>query len=322
LVQDLAQEIEAENRAVVAEATERLQGRMKDAAARVKEEVKKKIGEAATGAVEAVIELLLAYLKDQFVDLPSEADPEIDRQKTQIQIYIEKLALFSRAYRERAQEYRSLMSIEKGGVLTMFKNTRAQVAEYEKNNNLTTAQIMRDEAKRFLSEWQNAVIGGQRADAAEFNAKIFDLIDRNWKVTEELAKQFQSKFSGIFTAPLTSDTLETLTESYMFRQAIDGINGRGVSGKIDDTRRLLADSVSETVGKVVQPLEDMSLDWPSELKEAARLSNDHFREYVRGKLKSQIDLALNSLGELRILLDPPKVAADFTREELDAMLRG
>jgi len=322
LVQDLAQEIEAENRAVVAEATERLQGRMKDAAARVKEEVKKKIGEAATGAVEAVIELLLAYLKDKFVDLPSEADPEIDRQKTQIQIYIEKLSLFSRAYRERAQQYRSLMSIEKGGVLTMFKNTRAQVAEYEKNNNLTTAQIMRDEAKRFLSEWQNVVIGGQRADAAEFNVKIFDLIDRNWKVTEELAKQFQSRFSGIFTAPLTSDTLETLTESYMFRQAIDGINGRGVSGKIDDTRRLLSDSVSETVGKAVQPLEDMSLDWPSELKEAARLSNDHFREYVRGKLKSQIDLALNSLGELRILLDPPKVVADFTREELDAMLRG
>ena len=322
LLQDLAQEIEAENRAIAAEGIVRLQEKMKEAAAQLKDEVKRRIGSGPTEGAQTALELLLAYLKDKFLGLPSEADPDLERQKTQIQLYIDKLALFSRAYRENSQQYRSLMSIQKGGVLTMFKNTRAQVAEYEKNNNLTTAQIMRDEAKRFLSEWQNAVIGGQRADAAEFNAKIFDLIDRNWKVTEEMAKQFQSKFSGIFTAPLTSDTLETLTESYLFRQAIDSINGRGAAGKIDDSRKLLAASVSDAVEKAAQPLEEMSLDWPDELKEAARLSNQQFRDYVREKLKSQIDLALNSLGDLRILLDPPKVVADFTREELDAMLRG
>jgi hypothetical protein len=204
----------------------------------------------------------------------------------------------------------------------MFKNTRAQVAEYEKNNNLTTAQIMRDEAKRLLAEWQNGAVSAQRADAGEFNAKIFDLIDRNWKVTEEMAKQFQSKFTGIFTAPLTSDTLESLTESYLFRQAIDAMNNRALPAKIDDSRKLLEASVSDTVEKAAQPLDEMSLDWPDELKEAARLSNQQFREYVRGKLKSQIDLALNSLGELRFLIDPPKVVADFTRADLEAMLRG
>jgi hypothetical protein len=322
LVQDLAQEIEAENKAIAAEAAVRLQERIKEAAARVKEEVEKKLGESATGAVQGVIAMLLAYLKDKFIGLPSEAEPEIERHKTQIQVYVDRLALFSRAYRERVAQYRSLMSIEKGGILTMFKNTRAQVAEYEKKNNLNVAQIVRDDAKRLLSEWQNAAVAGQRADAAEFDAKIFELIDRNWKVTEEMAKQFQSRFSGIFTAPLTSDTLETLTESFMFRQAIDSINGRGLGGKIDESRKLLADSISGATQMAVQPLEDMSLDWPSELKDAARLSNEQFREFVRAKLKSQIDLALNFLGEMRILLDPLKVSADFTREDLDAMLRG
>ena len=57
---------------------------------------------------------MIAYLKDKLLGLPSEADPDIERQKSQIQIYIEKLALFSRAYRERSQQYRSLMSIQKG----------------------------------------------------------------------------------------------------------------------------------------------------------------------------------------------------------------
>ena len=152
--------------------------------------------------------------------------------------------------------------------------------------------------------------------------RIFDLIDRNWKVTEEMAKQFQSKFSGIFTAPLTSDTLESLTESYMFRQAIDGINGRGVTERSMIRASCLRNRSPMRWRRPFSRWKSMSLDWPAELKEAARLSNEQFREYVRGKLKSQIDLALNSLGELRILLDPPKVVADFTREELDAMLRG
>ena len=46
LVQDLAQEIEAENRAIAAETTVRLQEKMKEAAARLKEEVSKRIGAA------------------------------------------------------------------------------------------------------------------------------------------------------------------------------------------------------------------------------------------------------------------------------------
>jgi hypothetical protein len=32
-------------------------------------------------------------------------------------------------------------------------------------------------------------------------------------------------------------------------------------------------------------------------------------------------VALNFLGELRMLLDPPKVRSEFSREELEAFLR-
>jgi hypothetical protein len=320
LVQALIDEVEAQYRKVVAEAIERFQERMKQAAEKAKSGVKNALGEKGGAAAEAALKIALAWLKEQ-LNIPSEAEPEIEAQKGRIQVYLEKLSYFSRVYRERAAQYRNLMSIEKGGILTMFKNTRAQVAEYLKNNNLVTAQIWRDEAKRHLQEWAAGGVGGQGDDAAEFNKKIFDLIDRNWKVTEEMDKQFQGKFSGIFTAPLTSDTLETLTESYMFRKAIDDVNARGASAKLDEAQKKLAGAVQETVDKAATPLEQMDTDWPAELKEAARLKNAEFRSYVQGKLKGQIDQALLYLGELRVLLDPPKVRAEFSREELEAFLR-
>jgi hypothetical protein len=324
LVQELINKIEAENRAIIAEATVRFKEAAAKAAERLREGVREKIGPKATEAVESAVKLAYAFLKDQlkdFVGVPREVEPEIEIEEAKLKSYIERLAYFAQAYRERCATYRSLMSIEKGGVLTMFKNTRKQVADYEKSNNLTTAQIMRDEAKRFLNDWAGSLLAEQRDDAAEFNAKIFEVIDKNWKVTEEMHKQFQSRFAGIFTAPLTSDTLETLTESYLFRQAIDGVNSRGAAPKIDDARRQLEAAPAAVTDDASRILADMSLDWPDELKEAAKMSNENFRKYVRDRLKSQMDTAIQYLGELRILLDPPKLTAEWSREELDAMLR-
>jgi hypothetical protein len=321
LVQDLTNEIEKQNQAVIAETTLQLQAKMQEAADRVKKGLIDKIGERAAEVATAAFKLAIEYLKDK-LPIPKEIDTDLEAVKQRIQRYIEMLATFAKAYRDHAEHYRSLMSIEKGGVLTMFKETREQVIEYERKNNLVTAQIMRDEAKRFLSNWADSdCVDDQGDDADEFNAKIFNVIDKNWKVTEEMAKQFESKFSGIFYAPLTSDTLETLTESYMFRLAIDGINNRGVTAQIDKSQKQLEASVEDTVEKVIEPLESMSTDWSDDLKALAKLSEDEFRAYVRDKLKAQVDRALNSLGELRFLIDPPKVVADFTREELDAMLR-
>jgi len=320
LMQQLVNEVEAQYRAAVAESIVKFQEKMAQAAEKAKAGVKAKLGEKGAAAAETAVKIALAWLKEQ-LNIPQEAELPIEEQKQKVQAYVDRMTYFSCTYRERAAQYRNLMSIEKGGILTMFKNTRAQVAEYLKNNNLVTAQIWRDEAKRHLTDWAGGGVGGQCEDAAELDKKIFELIDRNWKVTEEMDKQFQGKFSGIFTAPLTSDTLETLTEGFMFRKAIDDVNARGAPAKLDEAQKKLAGAVQETADKAGKPLEAMDTDWPAELKEAAKLKNAEFRRYVQEKLKSQVDMALNFLGELRILLDPPKVRAEFSREELEGFLR-
>ncbi len=319
LLQDLIRDLEAQHRAIVSEYADRLQDWMKEKAEQIRNAVRAKIDDKATDIGEGILKLAVAAIKEK---LPGNADKVFDDLAPYVQIYVGKLAAFSGGYRALASEYQRLMSIEKGGVLTMFKSTRTQVAEYEKNNNLTTAQITHDEAKRFLNEWAYGAVGAQRDDAAEFNTRVFAAIDRHWRTMREMADQFASRFAGVFTAPLTNDTLETLTAKYMFRQAIDNVEWRGAAARVDDEIDALAESVPGLVDKASYPLESMSIDWPKELREAASLSNVEFVTFAREQLKSQIDGALHELAELRRQLDPARIEAEFNREELDRLLNG
>jgi len=321
IMQDIIREIEQENQSLVAETAVNMKELITHFVEDVREGIKGVAGEKAAQVATAGFGIVTKYLRGQYSPFPSEVDDDLDRYGDRTSIHLEKLKFFAETYRSNAEQYRKLISAERGGVLTMFQKTREQVTEYERNNNLVTAQIMRDEAKRFLDEWADHTAGAQRDDGAEFNKKIFDIVDKNWKVTEEMAKQFEGRFSGVFYAPLTRDTMETLTESYLFKKAIEGVNNRNAVSTIDNLRNLLTGAADEMTRLITQPLDEMSTDWSSDLKEMTRTSNEDFRRHMREKLKSQIDLAMNSLGELRHLIDPPKVVADFTREELDAMLR-
>ena len=325
LIQTLAEDVAKEHQAIVIEAIDGLRAKIAEKAQRVKDGLQEKIGEKATKVATVSFAVAIGVLKDKLKDVfnwPSALDRDAEAQGEKIKELVGKTLAFSQGYRDLTARYRDLMSTEKGGVLTMFKQTRDQVTEYERNNNLVIAQIMRDEAKRFLNDWAEHCVAEQRDDAAEFNKAIFSIIDRNWTVTEAMARQFQTRFSGVFYAPLTSDTLESLTESFMFRKAIDSVNERQVTKVITDAQRMLIESVDPAVARAMQPLDSLSTDWSDALKAEASIENEEFHKYLRDKLKSQIDLAVNSLGELRFLIDPPKVIADFTREELDAMLRG
>ncbi len=138
----------------------------------------------------------------------------------------------------------------------------------------------------------------------------------------EMADQFASRFAGVFAAPLTNDTLETLTAKYMFRRGDRQRRMAWSCRRVGDEIDALAESVPGLVDKASYPLESMSIDWPKELREAASLSNVEFVTFAREQLKSQIDGALHELAELRRQLDPARIEAEFNREELDRLLNG
>jgi hypothetical protein len=94
----------------------------------------------------------------------------------------------------------------------MYRNTRDQVMQYRQTANLATPQIWRDQAKRQLTDWAGVGVGAQRDDAAEFNGKIFEVLDDRFKDISDVDQQFRDKFVGVFTAPRTPETIEQLTE--------------------------------------------------------------------------------------------------------------
>jgi hypothetical protein len=321
LVQGLAEDIERRNRAIVAEFAVKLKEGVASAVDRARDKVREAIGDKATDIAEGAIRLALTVIKDQLIEIPPGAEPAVEAEQEAIRQGVERDAYFSKAYRDLAAQYRQLMSIQEGGVLTMYRKTRDQVMQYRQTANLATAQIWRDQAKRQLTDWAGAGVGAQRDDAAEFNGKIFEVVDDRFKDISDLDHQFRDKFVGVFTTPPTPETIEQLTEEYKWRQAIDAVNGRGILAKINNAKEQLGGMLDTAVEQAAQPLDQMDTDWPDELKDAAGLSRKHFRQYVQDRLKSQIDLAINSLGELGKFLDPPRIQADFSREQLEAMLK-
>jgi len=78
--------------------------------------------------------------------------------------------------------------------------------------------------------------------------------------------------------------------------------------KIDDKLRELVESVSE-----------MS-ELPDEARDAAREMTGGFRDYLRDRIKSQVEMLLPIIDELKKEMIPANLDQDLNREELMNML--
>jgi hypothetical protein len=73
--------------------------------------------------------------------------------------------------------------------------------------------------------------------------------------------------------------------------------------------------------RALQPLDDVATVVPPEVQELARLRNSEFRAFVRERIKRQMEALLRSIEDLKHMLEPSSVERDFSREELERMLR-
>jgi hypothetical protein len=295
-IKELTETIERENRAPAAELVTTVQAKVGQKIDDVRTKVRKVIGGKVAGALAAAVELAKELAKDKLgIDLPKEVEPDLSNLEAQIQLYLDKLAFTSRFYQERAATYRQLMSMESGGVLTMFTRTRAQVHAYEEHNDLEAVAGMRDEAIRALQDWAARANGAARADAEEFVKKITEVLERDWNASEDLREQFEARFRGIFTAQLTTDTIETLIEKAMFSNEVEILLNYNAADRLDQAQRALTGTVEDDTARAVQPLIAAVPDFPAELIPLVLQLTDSFRSYLREQLKSQVDQAIRLL---------------------------
>lgn len=294
----------------------------KRAAENLKTRVKDALGPVAPwldAASEAAKKLIVDSIKpdglgDDF-DVQSEAITQ--RLKLAAQALVER----ARIYKSLVQTYQSLVSTEKGGVLTMFKKTKEEVDRCINDNNVSKAKEWLDQARGQLADWSSSLpTSRQQSDASTFREEVRKLLESDWKITEELDKKFREQFQGVFLSPLSNETVEQLAERYLFEQHLQTINGRRGDAKLEDYRRQLS-VYSESVDNAMRPMTDAVDSLPAEVQELAKMRNKDFQEYVRTRIKRQVDELLPSIQDLKNMLDAANVSRDFSRAELESMLR-
>jgi hypothetical protein len=304
-----------------------------DNAARAADAAKNKVQELTAKAKEKLgpagewIATAVTFVKEYFLDqikpegMPGDMDTQMEAAKKQMELAAQALVERVRIHRSLVQTYQSLVGAEKGGVLTIFKKTRDEVDGYIKTNDVAHARVWFDQARGQFGDWVSGLPSSrQRDDAGSFRDEICKLIESDWKITEELDRKFRDQFQGVFLSPLSNETVETLAEQYLFRQQLQTINGLGGAARLDEYRARLA-AHSEIMERALQPLDGVVPSLPPEIQELAKLRNDEFRAFVRERIKRQMEALLPAIEDLKRMLEAANVERDFSREELERMLR-
>ena len=98
------------------------------------------------------------------------------------------------------------------------------------------------------------------------------------------------------------------------------INGLGSAARLDEHRARSA-AYAESMEKALQPMDDVVATLPPEVQELAKLRNKEFQAYVRERIKRQMEALLQSIEDLKRMLEPSTVESDFSRAQLEQMLR-
>lgn len=307
------------------ERVERL-GRLAEAVARASNEFDKKIEElkGPGGVLASAVVALAKIVIVEFVK-PDSFREDFD---TQFAALIQSMKLSGesmlqsiRLYRSDVQTYQNLLSTEKGGVLTLFKKRREDVDTYIKTNNLAIAREWRDKAVGKLDDWVSALpTSRQRDDAELFSKEISEHLERDFELTEELDQKFREEFQGVFVSPLSNETIETLAEKFLFKQHLEAIKDQRGDAKLEEFRALLPEHTQD-MEEGLKPLENVVEDLPSEVREFAQLRHEEFRKFVREQMRRHVEALLPHIEELKSMLEPSNMEDDFSREEVETMLR-
>jgi hypothetical protein len=307
-----------------------------DNARKVTDAIGREIDYLKTGLVQLLGRLtdvgaaLVEMVKKWFIDenikpdgTPDDIDGPADAVLEQLKLMAEAAMEKAKKYREAVRSYQDLVSKQKGSVLTMFNKTRQDVDQYLRSNGIGQAQNYLDQAKAGLESWISGLpTTCQRDDGAVFRDDLNRALDLVFKRTKDIDDQFKAKFQGALLSPLSNETIETLAQHRLFKDQFDKIKDRDLSRrlediqeelpeqviKIDDKLRELVDSVSDTSGL------------PDEVRQVTREMTGDFREYVRERIKTQVEALLPIIDELKALMIPANLDHDLNREELESML--
>jgi hypothetical protein len=162
----------------------------------------------------------------------------------------------------------------------------------------------------------------QRDDGAAFRDDVDRTLDLVFRRTKDLDDQFKSKFQGALLSPLSNETVETLSQQRLFKEALDKIKDRNLPERLANIQEELPEQVIKIDDKLRELVESVSgmSELPDEAKGVAREMTGGFRDHVRDRIKSQVEMLLPIIDELKKEMIPSNLDQDLNREELKNML--
>ena len=279
--------------------------------------MKEKISYAGTFPLLAVEKLGgaaadLAGLPDG-VGEAAEKAAEYAREK--LQAWIES----NQALQGRAVNYRALVQAEKGGVLPLFKETRQQVYEYWDKHNLDRA---RDWMQRFRTsledEWVTACpTYGQQDDAKDFYKAAFERVEKHFKAVEDVAKQFEGKWNGVFKGALAPKTIDELVDSTSWRVNAETL----ISIRTPEVINKLLDQMDgyyeESLEEPLEKLKDKADDLSGEAREQTVQAVDRARKRVEESVRARIKQFQAEVGASLRWFESDEIKKTLDRSELE-----
>lgn len=284
------------------------------------------LGEKLSAAGSAIVDMVKKWFIDENIKpdgTPDDIDGPAEAVLEQLKLMAEVAAEKARKYRETIHSYQDLVSKQKGSVLTMFNKTRQDVDQFLRSNGIPQAQAFLDQAKAGLDSWISGLpTSRQRDDGAAFRDDMNRTLDLVFKRTKDLDDQFKSKFQGALLSPLSNETVETLSQQHLFKEMLDKIKDRDLPERLSNIQEVLPEQVIKIDDKLRELMESVSgmSELPDEARDTAREMTGGFRDYLRDRIKSQIEMLLPILEELKKEMIPSNLDQDLNREELTNML--
>ncbi len=291
----------------------------------LKTAIKDLLGRAAeVGA--ALVEVFKKWFIDENIKpdgTPDDIDEPAKAALEYLKLMAEAAAETARKYRETIKSYQDLVIRQKGSVLTMFNKTRQDVDQFLRSNGIGQAQIYLDQARAGLDNWISGLpTSCQKDDGAAFRNDINQKLDIVFKRTKDLDDQFKAKFQGALLSPLSNETIETMAQHQLFKEQFDKIKDRDLPRKLQDIQEELPEQVikiDDSMRELVESVPDVD-GLPDDVRELARSMTGEFREYLRNRIKTQIDILLPIIDDLKRTMTPSNLDADLNRQELESML--
>jgi hypothetical protein len=162
----------------------------------------------------------------------------------------------------------------------------------------------------------------QRDDGAVFRDDLNRTLDLAFKRTTDLDDQFRAKFQGALLSPLVMKRLKPWHSIGISKISSTKIKDRDLSRRLEDIQEELPEQVIKIDDKL-RELVDSGSDTsglPDEVRQMTREMTADFREYVRERIKTQVEALLRIFEELKALMIPANLDHDLNREELESML--